>query len=213
MTAFKTQITMEVAPTIDAHITTKRYVDDKFRDFDFQGDVLNIQTDATLDPGAAPTTGDRYIITNSAALHANFGAITMDWAGNALALGNNDIVEYNGTTFRIVYDVSAKLEGAMVWNRNTDAFLKWSGVTWSVLISSVKYTNDFLIAGWVGGAAPYTLTIAAAIHGLGTTKALAVTVYEDGAPNTRVGCDLSVADNGTVVISSAVKFDGHYVIM
>ena len=41
---------------------------------DFQADVLNTQTDATLDPGT-PNTGDRYIITDSATLHANFGTI------------------------------------------------------------------------------------------------------------------------------------------
>ena len=79
---------------------------------DYQADVLNTQTDNTLDPGASPTTGDRYILTNTASLHANFGAIT--------GVGDNDIVEYDGTNFVVAYDVSTKGEGAMAWDRAAD---------------------------------------------------------------------------------------------
>lgn len=90
---------------------------------DFQADVLNIQTDATLDPGATPTTGDRYIITNSAALHANFGTIT--------GIGDNDIVQYDGANFVVSYDVSVSGEGALVWDRNSDFFRFYNGTNWS----------------------------------------------------------------------------------
>lgn len=90
---------------------------------DFQSDVINKQTDATLDPGATPTSGDRYIISNASALHANFGAIS--------GIGNNDIVSYNGSAFVVVYDVSVVGEGAIVWNRTSNYFEKYDGSSWS----------------------------------------------------------------------------------
>jgi len=63
--------------------------------FEWQDSVLNVQTDATLNPGATPTLGDRYIITDMAHLHANFGTIA--------GLANNDIVQWNGTAFVVAY--------------------------------------------------------------------------------------------------------------
>lgn len=68
---------------------------------EWEDSVLDIQTDATLDPGASPTTGDRYIIENAAALHANFGTINTDANGDADTLADDDIVEYDGTKFFI----------------------------------------------------------------------------------------------------------------
>lgn len=210
---FYTPIEMEAAISADKHVVTKEWVEARFRDLDFQGDVLGIQEDATLDPGT-PQTNDRYILTAVSALHVSFGTITKAWDGTALTLANNDIVQYTGTEFRIVYDVSIMGEGAMVWNQTANAFVKWTGSAWSNLIATAKYTADFNdTSDWVGGAAPYTITKAAATHGLGSTKALIAAIYEDGSPNLAVGCDISVADNGQVVFSSNVKFAGHLVIM
>lgn len=89
---------------------------------DWQDSVLDIQTDATLDPGASPTTGDRYIITDSAALHANFGTIT--------GLGNNDIVQYDGSDFIVVYDVSVDTEGGSVWDEDSNNYYVYNGTAW-----------------------------------------------------------------------------------
>lgn len=88
---------------------------------DFQADVLDIQTDNTLDPGV-PTEGDRYIITNSSSIHANFGTIT--------GIGDNDIVEYTGSAFEVVYDVSTKGPGAMAWDTSAGQFAYWDGTSW-----------------------------------------------------------------------------------
>lgn len=90
---------------------------------DFQPDVLDRQTDATLDPGATPTEGDRYIIGNAADLNANFGTIT--------DVANGDIVEYDGTEFVVVYDVSEAGEGAITWNRASDTFQFFNGTIWA----------------------------------------------------------------------------------
>lgn len=54
--------------------------------FDTLDPVLGVQLDATLDPGASPTEGDRYILTDAAHLHTNFGTIA--------DVANSDVVEY-----------------------------------------------------------------------------------------------------------------------
>ena len=110
------------APTSASHPATKSYVDSALSGLDFQKDILNIQVDATLNPGSSPTTGDRYILTNTGALHANFGSIS--------GVANNDIVEYNGSAFVVAYDVSAQGEGALVWNRNDNKWYRWDGTSW-----------------------------------------------------------------------------------
>lgn len=92
--------------------------------FSFQEDVLAVQTDATLDPTATPTEGDRYLITDAAALHANFGTIT--------GIENNDIVEHDGTEFVVVYDASVDGEGALTWDRTSNVFMHLAdGGSWA----------------------------------------------------------------------------------
>ena len=89
---------------------------------DFQADVLSIQSLVTDDPGT-PVTGDRYILSNVAALHATFGTI--------VGVGNGDIVEFDGTNFVISYDVSVSGPGALTWDRGADRYDFWNGSTWS----------------------------------------------------------------------------------
>lgn len=89
----------------------------------YQQAVLDIQTDATLDPGATPTKGDRYIISNSAALHANFGTIT--------GIGDDDIVEYDGSAFIIAWDASAQGKGACTYDIDSSAEYCYDGTDWS----------------------------------------------------------------------------------
>lgn len=84
--------------------------------FEFLSNVLGIQTDNTLDPGASPAAGDSYIITNAASLHANFGTINTDTEGNATTLANNDVVEYVGSAFYVKFDASEEGEGAFAYN-------------------------------------------------------------------------------------------------
>ena len=88
--------------------------------FNWKQDVMGVQVDATLDPGATPTDGDAYIITDAAALHANFGTIDTDFAGDTVTLEDNDIVTYDADlgAFIISFDYSAdpKADGAMAYN-------------------------------------------------------------------------------------------------
>lgn len=110
-------------PTDNGDAATKGYVDALVAGLDFQADVHGLQTDATLDPGATPTVDDRYVITDSTSLHANFGTIT--------GLENNDVVQFDGTDFVVAYDVSEKGEGAILWNRAEDSFYLYAGGIWS----------------------------------------------------------------------------------
>ncbi len=90
---------------------------------DFQPDVLGYQKDATLNPSASPTVGARYIVSAASNLHANFGTIA--------GVQNNDIVEYDGTDFQVVYDVSSAGPGAICWDRGTSTWKYYNGTDWS----------------------------------------------------------------------------------
>lgn len=97
-------------------------VDKAITGLDFQADVLAKQVDAILDPGSTPAIGDRYLVTNSVDLHANFGTIS--------DLEDNDIVEYDGSEFQVVYDVSLQGEGALTWDQNANSWQRFDGTSW-----------------------------------------------------------------------------------
>jgi len=56
--------------------------------------------------GDYPTTGDRYILTDTSALNVHFANIS--------GVGDNDIVEFDGTNFVVSYDASAASDGDIV---------------------------------------------------------------------------------------------------
>jgi len=88
-----------------------------------RADVIDLQTDATLDPGASPSTGDRYIIQDAGNLHANFGTIT--------GLEDDDIVEYDGSNFVVTYDASADTDAnALAWATTPDEWWHFNGSSW-----------------------------------------------------------------------------------
>lgn len=118
-----------VAPTDGVNLA---YLEARLAGLDIQGDVLDKQTDATLDPGASPTNGNRYIITDAASLNANFGTINTDLLGNAATLENNDIVQYSTSQgkFVVAYDVSTYGPGALAWNIAEGYWERWNGATW-----------------------------------------------------------------------------------
>jgi len=104
-------------------LATEAYVDLALAGLDFQPDVLGVQIDASLDPGAAPTDGDRYVLTDSGTLNGNFGTIT--------GVSDNDIVEYDGSDFVVVYDVNVQGEGALCWDQDTNTWQRYDGTNWS----------------------------------------------------------------------------------
>jgi len=121
-----------ITPTADAHLTTKGYVDGLVNGINWQDPVLNVQTDNTLDPGATPTTGDRYILEDVLNLNVNFGSP----AGAV----DDDIVEYNGSAFVVVFATS--VEGlATVQNDNTGGYLTYNGSAWVSMGTIIDHGN------------------------------------------------------------------------
>jgi len=94
---------------------------------DFQPDINDVVLDgATTFPGTglpAAALGQRYIIVDTSALDVAWGTIT--------GVGNNDIVQYNGSSWVVAYDVSVQGEGALTWDRDSNTFQKWDGSSWA----------------------------------------------------------------------------------
>lgn len=75
--------------------------------------------------------------------------------------------------------------------------------------SKEPFAVDFVVAGWAGASAPFTLTYTAATHGRGANKNRSVDVYVDGVLAT---AGVIVANNGDITIEANNKVDGHVVI-
>lgn len=116
-------------PTLSTHIATKNYVDNAISGLDILADVDDVVADAsTTGPGTglpAAISGQRYILeTGTGALEAGWGAIA--------GVGDDDIVEYDGATWNVVFDASDPAnEGALVWDKDSDQFFLWDGTTWA----------------------------------------------------------------------------------
>jgi hypothetical protein len=95
---------------------------------DFQKDVNALVADAsTTAPGAglpAAAAGQRYI------LESGTSSLAVGW-GSISGVANNDVVEYNGSAWVVSYDVSVQGEGALVWNREENYFMRWDGSSWN----------------------------------------------------------------------------------
>lgn len=136
-------------PSSAQDAATKNYVDNEIANIssllsnlDWQESVLNIQTDNTLDPGT-PSSGDRYIITDSGNLHVGFGTIT--------DVSDNDIVEYDGSDFVVVWDesdVSPSSEGATAFNEDDDTYYTFNGTSWVKIGTVITHNN---LSGIQGG--------------------------------------------------------------
>ena len=114
------KITSSYTPIDAVDLVNKAYSDSQLAHMNWQEDVLAVQVDAVLDPGATPAFGDRYIITAPASLHSNFGTIT--------GVGVDDIVVYNGTAFEVAFDISVEgtlAEGTLAWSVASAAFVRY----------------------------------------------------------------------------------------
>lgn len=123
------------SPVGDADAVRKADLESAIMGLDFQADVEDLQVDATTDPGLTPATGDRYILTDIAALHANFGTIE--------GVANDDIVEYDGTSFVTVWSLAEYGEGVLVWDRAGDTFQYHNGTVWNTFGGVIGITAGF----------------------------------------------------------------------
>ena len=112
------------APAAPTDAARQIDIDNALSGLNWQEDVKGVQVDATLDPGVA-VKGDRYIVTDVAALHAGFGTIA--------DVANGDIVEHDGTEFVVVFDVSAegaKANGALAWDNVSKTYKRLLEGAW-----------------------------------------------------------------------------------
>jgi hypothetical protein len=141
-------------------LATKDYVDGLINGLSWQNPVLDRQVDATLDPGVSPATGARYIIENSAALHANFGTIT--------GVGDDDVVEYDGANFVVVYDASVEGEGSASWVEDEDQNYQYNGTAWVAFGSTSNHNS---LSGLQGGTTAQYYHMTSAEHTAATRDA------------------------------------------
>lgn len=115
-----------VAPVDANDAVRKTDLETAISTLNWQEDIEDIQLDATMDPGAAPDTGLRYIITDSANLHPNFGAIA--------GLEDGDIIEYDGANWVLAFDVSdASITpaGTMAYiGGSLTTYYRYNGTAW-----------------------------------------------------------------------------------
>lgn len=216
-------VTGLVAPSNGTDAATKAYVDAAIAGLDFQADVLDVQTDNTLDPGATPTTGDRYIITDSGNLHPNFGTIT--------GLGDGDIVEYDGADFVVVYDVSAEGAGAIAWSTDDASFQYYDGSSWGEFggidalvagVGLVKSGNTLNINMGAGIAQLPSDEVGIDVHTTGALELIdptletastatdaVIAVKLDGSTLARAAGGLSVANAGVTETQLATSVAGN----
>lgn len=112
------------APAAPTDAARQIDIDNALSGLNWQEDVKGVQVDATLDPGVA-VKGDRYIVTDVAALHAGFGTIA--------DVANGDIVEHDGTEFVVVFDVSAegeKANGTLAWDNDSKTYKRLLEGAW-----------------------------------------------------------------------------------
>lgn len=114
------------APTDANDAVRKVDLDTAIATLNWQDDIVDIQTDNTLDvTGAAE--GDRYIVLDTANLNASFGTIA--------GVEDGDIVEYDGSAFVVAFDVSdvaLSPAGTMAYVGSTYAtYYRYNGSGWA----------------------------------------------------------------------------------
>ena len=101
-------------------------------------DIAGVQTDATLNPGASPAAGTRYLLLDVAHLHASFGSIA--------GVGDGDIVAYSGSAWVVDVDFSAATQTLNVWNDGDKHYWigdpEGSGVKWKQSLGAGDFPFD-----------------------------------------------------------------------
>jgi len=92
---------------------------------------LNVKVDSNL---LSPSTGTRYLLTDSIGNDANLEGSTV-W--NDLVANQNDIVEYTGSVWQVVFDSQNETSTEYVTNTLTGIQYRWTGEAWVKSVEGV----------------------------------------------------------------------------
>ena len=110
------------APVNPTDAARKVDIENALSGMNWKEDIDALQSDDVLQP--QKVAGKRYVLTNVALLHADFG--TIDGAVN------NVIVQYDGEEFVVVFTPTEdRAEGAIAWNSETNQYVRFDGTAWS----------------------------------------------------------------------------------
>jgi roadblock/LC7 domain-containing protein len=91
---------------------------------------LNIDVDSAL---LTPTAGTRYLLTDNVGSAEN--QFYSEW-GEIVAY-QNDIIEYNGSQWTVVFNSAANDQIEYVTNTNTNTQYRWTGEEWVKSVEGV----------------------------------------------------------------------------
>lgn len=123
---------------------------------------------------------------------------------------SNSIVRYDGTSGRVI-------KGSLVGIDNTGNINIPAGAVYQVngqnIMTGVakKYAAGFSAGSWVGASAPFTFSIPAIDHGLGSTQDIAVSVKDSDGNVVEAG--INVSATGLVTLYSNAQIDGRVVLI
>lgn len=110
------------APVNPTDAARKVDIENALSGLNWKEDIDALQADDVLQP--QKVEGKRYVLTNVASLHADFGTIA--------GVVNNVIVEYQTDAFVIVFTPTEdRAEGAIAWNSATNQYVRFDGSAWS----------------------------------------------------------------------------------
>lgn len=152
---------------------------------------------------------------NDAAVAADFFVLQANITDAVTSDGNpstaNAIARFSGTTGRIVKNTQVTIDDSNNMNLPSGAEFRVNGAN-ILAKNSRRHMGSFNDStDWAGAAAPFTITVSAAVHGLGANQALEVLLRD--TTGERIIADDSVDGSGNVTISANVKFAGVYSII
>lgn len=170
------------APVNPTDAARKVDIENALSGMNWKEDIDALQADDVLQP--QKVDGKRYVLTNVASLHADFG--TIDGAVN------NVIVEYATDEFVVVFSPAEdRAEGAIAWNSATNQYVRFDGTSWSTFGGMASVTAG---AGLTQNGNEISVDLDAA-GGL-LTNAEGVAVKLDGATLAASASGVKVSDGG-----------------
>lgn len=98
---------------------------------------INVPVDSNL---LSPSTGTRYLLTDDIGSSINLSGSPV-W-GDLIAR-ENDIIEFNGTNWRVVFDSNTVNDIEYIVNTNTNIQYKWTGTEWVKSVEGLYRGGDW----------------------------------------------------------------------